>query len=289
MSGTYCGKSCTECTQKEVLSCPGCKVGPGRTFGGDCELAQCCQKKGHESCETCSFKENCGILRMCHQQPEIRKKKMELQQNRSQEMIEKAPFLGKWLWILFWMFVPSAIASILSNENIAGFAPGIYLFGEVLAAISALAYGLVLLKLSSQERQYRTAGFCSVVSSVLSILVMVIVSVTETLILPLSVTIPLLVIALIGQYFEFNAHATTLYQYRVDYEPAEKWKILWKWNIGCMIALICSILVVLILPILGLLALFVVAIATIVVGIMKLVYLYKTAMIFRGLALDCDR
>lgn len=287
MSNTYCGKSCTECTQKEALGCPGCKTGPGRTFAGECKLAQCCQKKGHESCDTCGFKENCGILRMCHQQPEIRKKKMELQQNRSQEMIEKAPFLGKWLWILFWLFVPSGIANILSNENIANLAPGIYLFGEILASISAFAYGFVLLKLSSQERQYRKAGFYSIISAVLSILVIVIISVAETLILPLLLTIPLLVVALVGQYYEFNAHAATLYHYRVDYELANKWKVLWKCNIGCMIALICSILVVLILPILGFLALLVAAIAIIVIGIMKLVYLYKTAMIFRGLALDC--
>ena len=32
---------------------------------------------------------------------------------------EKAMFLGKWLWILFWLFIPGMIASIMVNENIA--------------------------------------------------------------------------------------------------------------------------------------------------------------------------
>lgn len=28
MAETYCGKTCAECTQKEILNCPGCKAGP---------------------------------------------------------------------------------------------------------------------------------------------------------------------------------------------------------------------------------------------------------------------
>ena len=50
MAETYCGKSCEECTKKEQLDCSGCKTGPGRQFGGDCELAKCVRDKGHETC-----------------------------------------------------------------------------------------------------------------------------------------------------------------------------------------------------------------------------------------------
>ena len=49
MAETYCGKSCAECTKKEQLNCSGCKAGPGRQFGGDCELAKCVRDKGHET------------------------------------------------------------------------------------------------------------------------------------------------------------------------------------------------------------------------------------------------
>ena len=47
MAETYCGKVCRECEQKEALSCPGCKLGPGKLYGGDCELAKCCREKGN--------------------------------------------------------------------------------------------------------------------------------------------------------------------------------------------------------------------------------------------------
>ena len=30
MAETYCGKSCAECSKRDILNCPGCKAGPGR-------------------------------------------------------------------------------------------------------------------------------------------------------------------------------------------------------------------------------------------------------------------
>ena len=77
MSQTYCGKNCSECTQKEVLSCSGCKSGPGRQFGGDCELAKCCREKGHEVCDTCGLYRSCGVWWKREGQPEYRIRKIE--------------------------------------------------------------------------------------------------------------------------------------------------------------------------------------------------------------------
>jgi hypothetical protein len=48
MAETYCGKTCTSCIQKEALNCPGCKVGPGRQYSGECALAKCCRNKKHQ-------------------------------------------------------------------------------------------------------------------------------------------------------------------------------------------------------------------------------------------------
>lgn len=69
MAETYCGKSCLECGQKDVLNCPGCKAGPGKQYGGDCELAKCCRSKGHQECSTCGFNGNCGTLRSKDRMP----------------------------------------------------------------------------------------------------------------------------------------------------------------------------------------------------------------------------
>ena len=63
MAETYCGKSCGACTWKAQFQCAGCKSGPGRNIGGDCDVAVCARKKGHETCETCGYQGNCGTLR----------------------------------------------------------------------------------------------------------------------------------------------------------------------------------------------------------------------------------
>lgn len=91
--------------------------------------------------------------------------------------------------------------------------------------------------------------------------------------------IPAMIVSLVGEYNEYSAHAEVV----GDVAPvlSDKWTGLWKWYIGMTLGLLGSILLMLIIPILGLLVALVTAIGTIVVSILKLVYLYRTAKVFR--------
>lgn len=279
MAETYCGKTCAECTQKELLNCQGCKAGPGRQFGGDCELAQCVRGKGHETCGTCGFKGNCGTRRSRENMPDYRRRKIEAEEQRKAAVAKRAPILGKWLWILFWLIIPSTIGSLMTHETVVEFAPALYIPGQVLNAMVSVAYGLILVKLASEEDRYRTAGICALVAGGVSILIAVISRAAENPTWTLLVSIPAAVVSFVGEYNEYMAHSTVLTG--VDNELSEKWEKLWKWYIGLFCAMIGSILVMLIIPILGALVILAAAIGTIVVSIMKLVYLYRTAKIFR--------
>ena len=75
------------------------------------------------------------------------------------------------------------------------------------------------------------------------------------------------------------AHSAVLYG--IDHELAWKWESLWKWYIGLYLGMFGCIFVMLITPVLGALALIGCAIGTLVVSILKLIYLYRTAVIFR--------
>ena len=279
MSETYCGKSCTECAQKESLNCQGCKAGPGRQFGGDCELAKCIRSKGHESCDTCGFKGNCGTLRSRDSMPDYRLRKIEAEEQRKAAIAKRAPVLGKWLWIVFWLIIPSTIASFMTHETIVEYLPGLYLPGQILRAVCSLTYGLILVKLASEEDRYKTAGICALVCGVVSAVVAFISGTGETATWTLIFTLPAAVVSFVGEYNEYMAHSIVLTG--VDNELSEKWEKLWKWYIGMFGAMIGSILVMLIIPILGALVMIGAAIGTIVVSILKLVYLYRTAKIFR--------
>ena len=92
--------------------------------------------------------------------------------------------------------------------------------------------------------------------------------------------IPTLVIAYVGEYQEFCAHAEVLEG--ADNDLSGKWRTLWKWYIGSFAALFGSILLMVIIPVLGMLAMLAAVITMVVVGILKLVYLYRTAQRFRS-------
>lgn len=284
MAETYCGKSCDECSHKELLNCPGCKAGPGRQFGGDCELAKCCREKGHETCDTCGFNRSCTTLQRRDQQPQYRKMKIESEQRQKELLANRALTLGKWLWILFWLVVPATIAGIMKTENVMNVSPGIYLTGQILNAVCSIAYGTILLKLSSVEDRYHIAGICTLITAGVSILIAFLFGASKAPTWSLIITLPAAVVGLIREYNEYNAHSSVLMG--ADNELSEKWTNLWKWFIRCTLGMIGSVVLVLIAPILGAILLIVASIGTVIVSIAKLVYLYRTAKVFREYSVD---
>ena len=279
MAETYCGKFCSECIKKEELNCFDCKTGPGKQFGGDCELAKCVRNKGHETCETCGFKGNCGTLRSRDNMPDYRRRKTEAEKTRKAAIARRAPVLGKWLWIIFWLFIPSEIGGLMSNETIVKFLPGLFMPGKIITVICTLTYGAILYKLESEEDRYHTAGICLLIAGGVSAVVSLISGTAEDSAWTLLFTLPAAVVGIVGQYNEYMAHSAVLTG--VDNELSEKWEILWKWYIGLFLGMLGCIIVILIIPILGAIAILGCAIGTIAVSILKLVYLYRTAKIFR--------
>lgn len=279
MAETYCGKTCAECAHKEALNCPGCKTGPGRQFGGDCELARCCRSKGHGECATSGFSANCGTLRGRERIPEQRRKHLAYEEARLAAIAKRAPVLGKWLWFLFWLVVPGSVASLLSLEIIAESAPGVFLAGEILSALCSGAYGLILLRLSSEEDRYKTAGLCVLAGAAVSALIAFISGGGEAPTWTLLLSLPAAIASLVGEYNECAAHSIMLDG--LDNELSEKWEQLWKWTLGCYCGLIGGLVLVFIIPVLGLLVVLASAIGVLVTSILKLIRLYGTAQAFR--------
>lgn len=279
MAETYCGKSCGECPQKEELDCPGCRTGPGREFGGDCELARCVREKGHETCGTCLNQSRCGTWQGRNHMTDSRRRKQEAQEARDRLLAQRAPVLGKWLWLLFWLIVPNTISGLLNQEFVTNALPWLRIPGSLLNTGCLLAYGLILMQLGSLEEGYRTAGICSLTAAAVNLLIPFFTGSGETPPWTLILTLPAAAIGLYGEYREFMAHSAVLTG--VDSSLAENWEKLWKWYIGVFAALFGGLLVTFMIPILGLLVVLGSAIGMIVVSILKLVYLYRTAKLFR--------
>lgn len=279
MAETYCGKSCAQCEHKEPMKCPGCKVGPGRQFSGDCELAKCARTKGHETCETCSLRGNCGNYRNRQFFPEYRRRKQAAEQAKQAALARRIPILAKWLWLLFWLVIPTSISGLLSNDTVGQVFPAVHTFGQILNTLCIAAYGLILLKLGAEEDGYRTAGICTLVSSGLSLVLSILPATTDYLGWTLLFTVPTVIVELIAECCEYSAHSGILAE--LDQELSQKWMALWKWFLGTYLGLFGSLFVMVLLPVLGVLVMLAAAIGLLVVSILKMVYLYRTAKLFR--------
>ncbi len=284
MAETYCGKTCVGCAQKEILACAGCKVGPGRQHDGDCKLAKCCREKGHQECITCGHNGTCNTLRGKERMLEYRLKAIEAEKIRAAAIAKCAPVLGRWLWILFWLIIPNTIASFMTDETIVGLIPAALVLGQVLGAICSSVYGIILIRLASEEERYRTAGICALVCGVMNLLTACIPGAYQDSWWVLTLALLTVIAVPIGQYNEFTAHSVVLTG--LDNKQAEKWAALWKWYIMMYGAIIGSVLLILFIPFLGFLVTFAAGIGRLVVSIFKLVYLYRTAKLFREYSIE---
>ena len=278
MAETYCGKTCAECVHKESLNCPGCKTGPGQQFGGDCELAGCCRNKGHETCGTCAYQGTCNKYSRRDLVPDDRRRKLVLAEKEKETLAKRASVLGRWLWILFWLFIPAEIASIMTNDTIVQLAPVLSVPGNILKIAANVGYGLILMIIASEEELYRRAGICALITAAVGILTTLLFG-SEMPGWSLIITLPAAIVGIVGEYYEYTAHGNVLWG--VDNELSDKWTKLWKWYIISFAAMFGSLFVMLLIPVLGVIALTVSVIAVLVVGILKLYYLYCTAKTFR--------
>lgn len=277
MNETLCGKSCEQCDWREPHQCPGCQAGPGNVHTGQCEIAKCCREKGHTTCETCGFQANCQLLRGKDAEPEQRQRDMEAQAARARWHAEQAPVLGKWLWIRFWLIIPSMLSAVLTNIDRIAWA------GDVLNMLTAFVAAWVLWQLRNVADRYRIAAICGFVLAAITIPVNWITGQQlsgDGRALLLLALLPLGGVSLYATYQQYMAHADVLTG--LDGVLAGKWRSLWMWEIGFLLGMIGCIILAFISGILGALALIACAVGLVVVSILGIVYLYRTAQLFRN-------
>ena len=272
---TYCGKDCEGCSYKEELNCPGCKMGPGRAIAGECKLARCCREKGHESCETCLNKRNCGTWLDKGSMAKRRKEAREEEEKSKVKRMETAQALTKWVRILFWLVIPMELFALLGNDKIAELVPSLALPVEIGSGLIRLIYAGVLYRMSKDAYIYRKPASFLVVSALLGMLSNVIPNGKG---LALLVSLPGMVVSLAAIYFEYTAHAEIVAPYQ--WELSENWHMIWKWQLYSTIGIFASVFLILIAPILGVLAMLGCTVWLIVAGVLKYVYLYRMMKLF---------
>ena len=284
---TLCGKSCGDCTYQESLACEGCRKGPGASWRMECQIAKCCREKGHAACENCGFAKNCASLRMRARQPVIFLQSRQTEASKRERLQKSAKNLGKLLWWLFLLVIPGTIAGIMTEDHIVAWIPWLNFPGIALQAVCTVFEGWILLKLQTEDPDYRTAGICRLISGGVAILIGILPS-PDVSGWGLVISIPMLIVELIGTKREFSAHETVLQraeEQQPEYEDklSQKWGKLWALYKYSVIGLFGGIVGMLLLPVFSALITLVSTVAMLVVSILQIVYLYQTANVFRDL------
>lgn len=280
MAENYCGKSCDQCADKELLGCPGCKVGPGNMIGTACEVARCCIIKGQSQCTGCEFCNDCYTLAQKDQFLQHRVAAAEKDKSGNEMLSANAPALAKWLNVAFWLIVPSVISSFLSNESFFGSDSIIPAVGQMLSSTCVIIYGLVLLRLGFVDKRYKFAALCVLAGAVISSATNYMFSGKEVPMWAMAISVPTTAISFVGEYFTFSAHSTVLSD--VNHTMSTKWKTLWKWYFGSCIAHYSGVLLSFVIPSLGVMLINAGDVGTIITRLLNLLYLQKTVKFFRS-------
>lgn len=282
MTKSFCGKDCELCTQKEQLGCWGCTDEKNRIQYRTCEIANCCWKMGHEQCGTCSFREECAKLAKRENMATYRIEHRDAENMKKANALRKAPFMAKWLMIMFWVMIVSGIGSILSSELVQESIPALYYVGTVVNIVSGLLFALIFLKLSCEEALYRSAAYCYLGSTAISLVILFLsTDLTDRLAFSLLLSITVMIVALLSIYYEFKAHANVVRDTSED--MATKWEELWGYTVKILIALVVAVLLSGALGFLGLIAFILLIIVLIVISLMRFVYVYEMAKLFQAL------
>lgn len=264
MEEISCQKSCAQCTYRAKLNCTGCGKEPSRPPMGQCEVYRCALGRGYEHCGQCRKGSKCT------QRNPVRTG------SKVMPDFDRNAYLGRWLMVLFLLFIPNNIGSILSDVSFKERIPGLYYVGELLSFVSLIIYGVILLRMSHMAPGYSTAGICTLIMSGIDGFYIFVLGVTD---IPNLIALVIAVIGMVGMYNEYNGHAAVLYQ--SNQALSAKWVALWKWTYGLYAAMIICPVFSALIPILGVLGVLASLIGLLVVMIMKLVYLWQGARHFQ--------
>lgn len=259
---TVCGRDCLSCPQRQSYRCRGCMESGGRPFFGECRIVSCCHGRGYTRCGECADNGTCFSLRDRGQAAQRAEK---LRQERLAKLEHDAPILAKWLWVLFWLLIPSELSGIMTNDTVARVFPAFELLGNILSFLCCLAAVFILWKLSEVHGGYWKAAQAQAAVAVLSLLSVILLAASGEPGIVMFAALPIIPLSLVVTYYKCQAGAEVLTH--VDVKLAEDWRKIWKWNLWLTLGL-------LVLPTLC-------AIGLLAVIVAEWVTLYRSAQTFR--------
>ena len=197
----------------------------------------------------------------------------------SEAIVSRAPLMAKWLWVMFWANIAHIIINFIKIESSVVYTT----IQNILIAICSLVICLSLFKMRGEDERYGRAALFQLLPLVTNLIPALVMDSYNTLAW-ISVLVSLIaaVLTLLATYNEFHAHSCIVGG--LDSELGDRWQKLWVWQIIGIAGTFVSLLLTVLAAGLGAVLVLIVAIYVLVIQIIYLVTLYRSAKAYRTVA-----
>lgn len=197
----------------------------------------------------------------------------------SEAIVSRAPLMAKWLMTMFWANIAHIIINFIKIESSVVYTA----IQSTLVLICSLVICLSLFKMRGEDERYGRAALFQLIPLVINLVPTLVMDSYNTLVW-LSVLVSLIaaVLTLLATYNEFHAHSCIVGG--LDSELGDRWQKLWVWQIIGIAGTFVSLLLTVLAAGLGAVLVLIVAIYVLVIQIIYLVTLYRSAKAYRAVA-----
>lgn len=197
----------------------------------------------------------------------------------SEAIVSRAPLMAKWLMTMFWANIAHIIINLIKIESSVVYTT----IQNILIAVCSLVICLSLFKMRGEDERYGRAALFQLIPLAINLIPTLVMDSYNTLVW-LSVLVSLIaaVLSLLATYNEFHAHSCIVGG--LDCELGDRWQKLWVWQVIGIAGTIVALLLTILAAGLGVVLVLIVAIYVLVIQIIYIVTLYRSAKAYRGVA-----
>lgn len=196
----------------------------------------------------------------------------------SEAIVGRAPLMAKWLMIMFWMNIAQIIINFIKIESSV-----VYTTTQaILVNVCTLIICLALFQMRGEDKRYRLAALFMLIPIVLDTVFGVVIGYGDSIGMVILVALISVILSLLAAYNEFHAHSCIVGG--LDSELGDRWQKLWGWQIIGIAGTFVSLLLTVLAAGLGAVLVLIVAIYVLVIQIIYLVTLYRSAKAYRAVA-----
>ena len=197
----------------------------------------------------------------------------------SEAIVSRAPLMAKWLMTMFWANIAHIIINFIKIESSVVYTT----IQNILIAVCVLLICFSLFKMRGEDERYGRAALFQLIPLVINLIPTLVMDSYDTLVwLSLLVSLIAAVLTLLATYYEFHAHSCIVGG--LDCELGDRWQKLWVWQIIGIAGTFVSLLLTVLAAGLGAVLVLIVAIYVLVIQIIYLVTLYRSAKAYRAVA-----